>query len=119
MKKKICVLFILLLLLLSITSGCSTAPTIKTTQDEIKIFNWQNTDEYGKKISLSFKDDNAILTLISGKEKAEISGLVFVDETSIQITDQKLQSTYSFDYTLTGKELTLKYGDYSLTLNKI
>lgn len=110
-------LILLLLLLCLVFTGC-TQPRITGSADELKLYQWQNKDEYGKTATLTFNKNEAAFSMVSHDAAVKIEGPAIVDETTIKITDESLLSAYTFTYELFGNEIKLSYGENTITLQK-
>lgn len=107
--KKIKFLILSFCLLIPLTLGGCGKAVINSEADEIKLYSWEYSGEQGLFSSLCFDEDNAILTIKNGSEHCEINGLCVFEENNFVIIDNNLKKEFLFNYTLSGKELTLEY----------
>lgn len=115
-KKTICLL-LLSLLILVLLAGC-VEPSITSIEDELKLYTWQNKDEFDKTITLSFSNTHATLLMKTKTEETKIEGLAVLEENNLQIFDSNVNNSYAFSYKLFGDKIELTYGEHTLTLYK-
>ena len=87
-------------------AGCCKRQ-IMTKADELMSASWSAQDGYGKKITLSFTQNEALIQLEAKDFTGQICGPATVKE------------NYIFGYVLFGNKIDLKYGDKTVTLRKI
>ena len=111
---------VLLLLLISVLNlaGCCKRQ-IMTKADELMSASWSAQDGYGKKITLSFTQNEALIQLEAKDFTGKICGTATVIVDTLEIADKSLKENYIFGYVLFGNKIDLKYGDKTVTLRKI
>lgn len=111
--------FIIILALLCSIMLISCSTEIFTPFDELKMYKWVKTDNYGMSVTLSFYDECAELTVLCADGKQDIiSGAVTSDAQSFTIADPEKKSTYTFGYILHGSFVDLSYNGSSIPLDK-
>ena len=91
-------------------SGCTDV--IASDADEIKSRRWEYSDGVSISSTLTFKGDEAFLTVRSGGEEVTISGLCVFGDEDLVILDAL--DEFVFGYRLDGKTLTLTYEGRSI-----
>ncbi|MBQ3692159.1 MAG: hypothetical protein II931_02420 [Clostridia bacterium] len=117
-KLRFAILSFVVLLCTLFFGGCGKT-VINCEADEIKLYSWEYSGEQGLVSRLEFKEDNAVLTIVSGDERCEINGLCVFGEGSFVIIDNSLKREFPFKYTLSGKELNIEYNGDSISFEKI
>lgn len=98
-------------------SSCSEV--VSTPEDEVRLNRWRARLKNGSTLSLCFKDDVGTLKIEGKKLKTKLSGLSFVDNDSIIITDSELNRTFLFKYRLKNNKMSLKYSGGKIFLKKV
>ena len=111
------VLFLLLIFMLNLSGCCKSKITTKA--DELMSASWSAQDGYGKKITLSFTQNEALIQLEAKDFTGKICGTATVNDDTLEIADKSLKENYIFGYVLFGNKIDLKYGDKTVTLRKI
>ena len=111
---------VLLLLFISVLnlSGCCKRQ-IMTKADELMSASWSAQDNYGKKITLSFNQNKALIKLETKDFTGKIYGMVTLSDDTLEIADKALNENYVFKYVLFGNKIDLKYGEKTIELKKI
>lgn len=86
---------------------------------ELTSSEWGATLKGGAEVKLSFNEDTALLSLQNGDLKSEIKGKYIADETDFVIFVPEIAQNYGFEYTPKGNTLELKYGEHTITLEKV
>ena len=113
--KKFIVLF---LIIICLTFSSCMADTTGYSSELISSA-WQTELKGGAEVELRFDEETARLSLKNGDLKSEIMGKYVVDETTFVIFVPEISQNYGFEYIPKGDSLDLKYGEYTITLNKI
>lgn len=111
------VLLLLLIFMLNLSGCCKNK--IMTRADELMSASWSAQDRYGKKITLSFNQNKALIQLETKEFTGEIYGMVTLNDDTLEIADKALNENYVFKYVLFGNKIDLKYGEKTIELKKI
>lgn len=114
---KLCFVFIIVIILF-LFCGC-TQRQITYVSDELMANSWQNFDKFNKEISLTFDGNNADLKIKTDDFNGNITGIAIVNDTNIEIFDNKLKEKFCFNYVLYGDKIELTYKEKTIELNKV
>lgn len=115
MKFKILALYILSIIVMFM---CSCSQNVDTPGRMLRSNTWCSDNKNSGNISLSFKDDNAIISIWDKDYKSTITGLTIVTDNEIRITDEKTLSDFSFAYDIKGDSVDLSYQNKKVHLYK-
>lgn len=111
------VLLLSLIFMLNLSGCCKNK--IMTRADELMSASWSAQDKYGKKITLSFSQNKALIQLETKEFTGRIYGTATVNDDTFEIADKALNENYVFKYVLFGNKIDLKYGEKTIELKKI
>lgn len=99
---------------------CScTDRAVNTAEDELKVYSWSGNGEYSTTVFLSFNDTKASLDIHSmGGAETRFYGDCEVDDSTIRLTDSRLNKSFEFDYEIEGDKMTLSYDGGTINLVK-
>lgn len=117
MRFKIIAIYFLSFSVLTLSS-CSEISN--TNAKELRSSNWQQSSDDHLQLSLSFKNDDAVLKVYDIEKKSEykITGTTIVTDENITINDNTTLSNYSFNYSIYGDKVELNYKGKNLELKK-
>lgn len=113
--KKFIIMFLIIICILF--SSCMKDTTGYST--ELTSSAWKTVLNGGAEVELSFCEDTAKLCIKNGDLKSEIKGKYIVDETNLVIFVPEISQNYGFEYIPKGNSIDLKYGEYTITLDKV
>lgn len=110
---------LLLLVILCAFFICSCSTTIYSTYDELTLYKWSKTDDYGMVVTLCFNDSIGTFSVSAADgTKTEITGNTIGDSKCFTIADTNKKSTYTFEYTVYGNKIDLVYNGATISLDK-
>lgn len=118
MNIKITAIYLLAFFMMFLTSCSEIADT---NARELRSASWVQKDNNNLSLSLSFENDDGILTVKDKEKKKDyvITGTTTVDENSLIIKDISTLTDYKFNYKIKGKSVKLIFDEKSVNLNKV
>lgn len=118
MNIKITAIYLLAFFMMFLTSCSEIADT---NARELRSASWVQKDNNNLSLSLSFENDDGILTVKDKEKKKDyvITGTTTVDENSLIIKDISTLTDYKFNYKIKGKSVKLIFDEKSVKLNKV
>lgn len=113
-KKAAMMLSVLLICLLL----CACSRVVRGPSDELCMYRWGSQLDNGNVIELIFDDDKAALSVRNDSFELNVSGIFFIDDENLIISDAATQMNYGFTYLLHGDSVELTYGGGTVILDK-
>lgn len=92
-----------------------------TNARELRNASWVQKDNNNLSLSLSFENDDGILTVKDKENKKDyvITGTTIVDENSLLIKDNSTLTDYKFNYKIKGKSVKLIFDEKTVKLKRV
>lgn len=115
---KITAIYLLAFFMMFLTSCSEIADT---NARELRNASWVQKDNNNLSLSLSFENDDGILTVKDKENKKDyvITGTTIVDENSLLIKDNSTLTDYKFNYKIKGKSVKLIFDEKTVKLKRV